>query len=74
MAGIDVVVEMTATIWKIHVQEGDLVAAGDTLVTLESMKMEIPVVAPSGGTVTLLALKEGAPVVEGAVVCRLESS
>lgn len=51
--------EMVANVWKVVVAEGDTVADGDTLVILESMKMEIPVIAESAGVVTTLAVAEG---------------
>ncbi|MCB9413501.1 MAG: biotin/lipoyl-binding carrier protein [Actinobacteria bacterium] len=51
--------EMTANVWKVLVAEGDTVADGDTLVILESMKMEIPVVSEVAGTVATLAVAEG---------------
>ena len=43
--------EMVANVWKVVVPEGDTVAEGDTLVILESMKMEIPVLAEDAGVV-----------------------
>ncbi len=60
--------EMVANVWKIVVQQGDSVADGDTLVILESMKMEIPVVAESSGTVSELRVEEGQVVQEGDVI------
>ena len=51
--------EMTANVWKVLVAAGDTVADGDTLVILESMKMEIPVLAEGGGTVGEVAVAEG---------------
>ena len=60
--------EMVANVWKVVVAEGDTVADGDTLVILESMKMEIPVVAESGGTVSALHVSEGDVVQEGDVI------
>ena len=57
--------EMAANVWKVVVAEGDAVAAGDTLLVLESMKMEIPVLADAGGTVTRLPAAEGTVVQEG---------
>jgi acetyl-CoA carboxylase biotin carboxyl carrier protein len=60
--------EMVANVWKVVAAEGDTVADGDTLVILESMKMEIPVLAESGGTVTRLAVAEGDVVQEGALI------
>ncbi len=57
--------EMAANVWKVVVAEGDAVAEGDTLLILESMKMEIPVLAESAGTVRSLPVAEGAVVQEG---------
>lgn len=60
--------EMVANVWKVVVSEGDEVADGDTLVILESMKMEIPVIAEADGTVTQLAVNEGDVVQEGDLI------
>ena len=60
--------EMVANVWKVVVSEGDTVADGDTLVILESMKMEIPVLAEGDGTVSTLAVAEGDVVQEGDVI------
>ncbi|HVE74487.1 MAG TPA: biotin/lipoyl-binding carrier protein [Mycobacteriales bacterium] len=60
--------EMVANVWKVVVAEGDTVADGDTLVILESMKMEIPVLAESDGTVQQLAVAEGDVVQEGDII------
>jgi acetyl-CoA carboxylase biotin carboxyl carrier protein len=60
--------EMVANVWKVVVAEGDSVSDGDTLVILESMKMEIPVIAESDGTVTKLAVAEGDVVQEGDLI------
>ena len=60
--------EMVANVWKVVVTEGDEVAAGDTLVILESMKMEIPVLAERAGTVTEVAVGDGDVVQEGDVL------
>jgi biotin carboxyl carrier protein len=60
--------EMVANVWKVVVSQGDTVADGDTLVILESMKMEIPVVAETSGTVTELKVAEGDVVQEGDVI------
>ena len=67
MAG-EVRAEMVANVWKVVVSQGDSVAEGDTIVILESMKMEIPVVAESGGTVQELRVGEGDVVQEGDVI------
>jgi acetyl-CoA carboxylase biotin carboxyl carrier protein len=52
--------------------EGDSVADGDTLVILESMKMEIPVIAEGAGTLTKLAVAEGDVVQEGDLIAIIE--
>ena len=66
--GEQVRAEMVANVWKVVRSEGDAVAEGDTLVILESMKMEIPVVAESGGVVAELAVAEGDVVQEGDLI------
>jgi acetyl-CoA carboxylase biotin carboxyl carrier protein len=57
--------EITGTVWKIVVQEGDALQADEPLMILESMKMEIPVLAPEDGRVLKILIAEGAPVREG---------
>ena len=57
--------EMVANVWKVVTAEGEEVSDGATLVILESMKMEIPVLAEEPGTVTKLAVTEGDVVQEG---------
>ena len=64
----EVLAEMVANVWKVVVAQGDEVAEGDTLVILESMKMEIPVITETGGTVTELRVNEGDVVQEGDVI------
>ena len=66
--------EMTGTVWKICVAEGDSVAEEDTLIILESMKMEIPIEAPEDGVVRQVRVKEGDVVQEGDVVALLEEA
>ena len=56
---------ITGTVWKIVVKEGDSVDEGQTLVILESMKMEMPVEAPSAGKVTKIHVSESQAVDEG---------
>ena len=63
--------EMVANVWKILVAQGSPVADGDTLVILESMKMEIPVIAESDGVVASLHVAEGDVVQEGDVIAIL---
>lgn len=69
---IDVVAHITGNVWKIEKQVGDAVTEGDTVVILESMKMEIPVEAPAAGTVASILTEEGAVVEEGAVLATIE--
>ncbi|GLW26882.1 MULTISPECIES: biotin/lipoyl-binding carrier protein [Microbispora] len=64
--------EMVANVWKIVVSEGDVVDEGDTLVILESMKMEIPVLTEDAGTVTKLQVKEGDVVQEGDLIAVID--
>jgi biotin carboxyl carrier protein len=64
--------EMVANVWQVVASEGDSVADGDTLVILESMKMEIPVLAESAGTLTKLAVAEGDVVQEGDLIAVIE--
>ena len=64
--------EMAATVWKVVAAPGDAVGPDDVLVVLESMKMEIPVVAETAGTVRSLPVAEGALVQEGDVLAVLE--
>jgi biotin carboxyl carrier protein len=63
---------MVANVLKVLVTPGDTVDAGEAVVILESMKMEIPVLAEFGGTVTLLGVAEGDVVQEGDVIVDLD--
>jgi acetyl-CoA carboxylase biotin carboxyl carrier protein len=63
---------ITGTVWKIEVAVGDSVDEGDTVVILESMKMEMPVEAEDAGTVTEVAVEEGQAVSEGDTLVVLE--
>jgi acetyl-CoA carboxylase biotin carboxyl carrier protein len=62
---------ITGTVWKIEVKVGDAVTEGQTVVILESMKMEMPVEATSAGKVTAVLVKEGQAVEEGAGLVEL---
>lgn len=73
MALIDVVSEMTGTIWKIHKSIGDAVDQDEILIIIEAMKMEIPVMAPEAGTVAEILVEEGAMIADGDVVMRLNA-
>jgi biotin carboxyl carrier protein len=63
---------MVANVWKVVTTEGADVDDGDTLVILESMKMEIPVLAEEPGKVTKLAVAEGDVVQEGDLIAVIE--
>ena len=62
---------ITGTVWKIEVKVGDVVSEGQTIVILESMKMEMPVESPAAGTVVSLLVAEGASVAEGEALVEL---
>jgi acetyl-CoA carboxylase biotin carboxyl carrier protein len=64
--------EMVANVWKVVVAEGDQVEDGDTVVILESMKMEIPVLAEDSGTVASLKVAEGDVIQEGDLIAVIE--
>ena len=73
MAIVDVKAEIAGTVWKVTTQIGDAVEEDDQVMILESMKMEIPVLAPEAGVINELLVEEGATVTEGTVVARLEA-
>ena len=70
MAGIEA--HITGTVWKVEVGVGDTVEEGDTVVILESMKMEMPVEAEDDGKVKEIKCEEGQSVSEGDVLVVLE--
>jgi acetyl-CoA carboxylase biotin carboxyl carrier protein len=69
---MDVEAHITGTVWKVEVDVGDKVSDGDTVVILESMKMEMPVEVEDDGTVSEIRVKEGQSVQEGDVLVVLE--
>ena len=64
--------EMVANVWRVLVSEGDQVEDGDTLVILESMKMEIPVLAENSGVVSKLHVAEGDVVQEDELIAVID--
>ncbi|GLZ76117.1 biotinylated protein TB7.3 [Actinorhabdospora filicis] len=64
--------EMVANVWKIVAKVGDVIEADEPIAILESMKMEIPVLAEDGGTVTSIAVNEGDVVQEGDLIAVLD--
>jgi acetyl-CoA carboxylase biotin carboxyl carrier protein len=59
---------ITGTVWKIEVAVGDAVSEGDTVVILESMKMEMPIESEDDGTVAEIRVEEGQSVQEGDIL------
>jgi len=72
MARIEIKSEITGTVWQVRIRPGDRVESGATLIVIESMKMEIPVITEDGGTVREIRVKEKDPVAEGQVVAILD--
>jgi acetyl-CoA carboxylase biotin carboxyl carrier protein len=68
----DVEAHITGTVWKVECEIGQTVTEGDTLVILESMKMEMPVEAEDDGVVKEIACEEGQSVSEGDTLVVLE--
>ena len=64
--------ELTGNLWKIVVREGQQVGADETLMILESMKMEIPINAPRAGRVAKVHVKEGQTVQEGQLLAEID--
>ena len=73
MAKYEAKSEVAGSVWKIVAHIGQELEPGDTILIVESMKMEIPVIAEDGGTLLELSIEEGKPVVEGQVVAILEA-
>ena len=71
MATIQIKAEVAGSVWKIVTAVGETVEAGGTLMILESMKMEIPVIAEDGGKVEKFTVAEAEAVIEGQVVAVL---
>jgi acetyl-CoA carboxylase biotin carboxyl carrier protein len=68
----DIEAHITGTVWKIECEVGQQVEEGDTLVILESMKMEMPVEAEDEGKVSSIECQEGQSVSEGDTLVVLE--
>ena len=73
MARKEIRSEITGSVWKITRQPGEAVGEEDALMILESMKMEIPVLAEARGSVAEIRVREGDSVVEGQVLAVLET-
>jgi acetyl-CoA carboxylase biotin carboxyl carrier protein len=68
----EVKAHITGTVWKIETPAGTKVNEGDTVIILESMKMEMPVEASATGTIREIKIKEGEAVDEGKVVAIID--
>lgn len=64
--------DVAGNVWKVLVKSGDKVVADDTILIMESMKMEIPVTAPKDGTVMEIMVEEGEAIAEGETVAVIE--
>ena len=73
MAEIEIHSEIAGTVWLVEVVPGTVVAEDDTMIVLESMKMEIPVDAPTGGKVTKILVAKDDVVSENQVVAVMET-
>jgi len=69
---VEVEAQITGNVWKIEKAVGDAVAEGESVLILESMKMEIPVEAPCAGRIAELRVAEGDSVEEGAILAVIE--
>ena len=72
MSELSVQSDISGSVWKVEVKVGDRVSEDDPILVLESMKMEIPVVAPCAGTVISLSVAEGDAVSDGQVVAVIQ--
>jgi len=73
MAIVDIKTEITGNVWKIVQAVGSRVEEDEPIMILESMKMEIPVIAVESGIVKEILIQEGETVTEGTVVARIEA-
>ena len=71
MTSLKIETEVAGTVWKIVAAEGATLAAGDTILIMESMKMEIPIEAPRAGQLIELRVAEADVLNEGDVVALL---
>lgn len=68
-----VVSEIAGTVWEVRVNPGDKVESGDEIMIIESMKMEIPVLAEEAGTVKEVLVEKGISVTEGQAVAIIQA-
>ncbi|RMH39288.1 MAG: acetyl-CoA carboxylase biotin carboxyl carrier protein subunit [Deltaproteobacteria bacterium] len=68
---MEVRAHIAGTVWRIEKRSGDAVRAGDAVIILESMKMEVPVEAPANGKIAAISVTEGQTVDAGSVVATI---
>lgn len=73
MATTEILSDITGMVWTVEKAVGDEVAAGDTIMILESMKMEIPIDAPHAGKITKITVAPEESVEEEQLLCTIES-
>ena len=71
---IEVLAEIAAHVWQVPGEVGQMIAEGDVIAILESMKMEIPVEAPEAGTLTEIRVSPGDQVNEGDVIAMIDTT
>ena len=72
MAQMELMSEVTGSVWKILMEVGTSVDADEPILLIESMKMEIPLVSEKPGKVIEIMVAEGDPVTEGQVIAKIE--
>ena len=72
MAIVNVKSEIAGNVWKIQLKPGDKVEAEGEIMILESMKMEIPLLSPKGGTIKEIKVAEGEAIAEGQLVAIID--
>lgn len=73
MADTKIVSEIAGSVWKVLVKAGDTVEMDAPVAILESMKMEIPVLAPEDGVISEVHVSEGSAIAEGALIATLKT-
>lgn len=73
MPSVEILSIITGTVWKVEAPPGTKIAAGDAIVIVESMKMEVPIMSDDAGTVVEVRVAEGEPVAEGQLVAIVET-
>ena len=72
MSAREVRAEISGTVWKVERQVGESVEIEDTIMILESMKMEIPVMAPMRGRIAAIRVAEGDTIEEGRILALID--